>query len=275
MFVFGQSAFEVTVVSVTELLMNCFPSYWVLLLCLATIDYSGRPELVRVIETNSTTSNKGDVISGMAVTYNDVFIVYRNSPVVCIFDSRTHRCTTRLTLEDFVREVDLRDCVSAAGNVYIVNGIASEILRIDQNRDFLKWSTGDNLGCLSVSAQSTIVATCNCKTGALMEYSLQGRLNTRIKLCPTIVHPHQAIKLCNGHFVVCHGGYGDTVKRVCMINNAGGITKSFDRSSNISSSLYGLPVCLAVDENGNILVLDRSGVTSRVLLLSAELEFSP
>ena len=158
--------------------------------------------------------------------YNDVFIVYENNPVVSIYDSYTHKCTTQMTLKGFVREVDLRYCVSVAGNVYIVNGITREILRIDQNRDFMKWSTENDWGRLSVSAESTIVATCY-ETSALREYSLQGTLLHEIKLCSTIVHPLHAIKLGNGHFVVSHGSFKDAFNRVCMVNDVGGITKSF------------------------------------------------
>lgn len=247
--------------------MKCFPSKKVLLLCLATINYSDRPDLLRVIEANSTRAYKYDAISGMAVFYNDVFIVYSSSPVVCIYDACTHRCKTQLTLEGFVCVVDFRDCVNVAGDIYIMNGITREILQIDPNRNFKKWSTGNDSSLLSVSAESTIVVTCS-ETRALREYSTQGKLIQEIKLCSKVLHPDHAIKLGNGHFVVSHRSCSDTDDVVFMVNNFGGITKSFWDDSR----LIMLPTRLAVNENGDILLF-RNVYGSEVVLLNPELEF--
>ena len=242
-------------------------------LCLEKVNYSEKPELVTTIRANNTALNEDDDvcgISGMAVSNNDVFIAYECSPVVSVYDSHTHKCTAQMTLKGFVRKVDLKHCASIAGKVYIVNAFTREILRIDENRDFTKWSTKNDWGRLSVSAESTIVAAC-FETSALREYSPQGTLLHEIKLCSTIVHPLHAIKLDNGHFVVSHGTFRDDVNRVCMVDDAGRVTKSFGNRKGYSSQQLDVATCLATDENGNILVLDRNN--QRVLLLSPKLEF--
>jgi len=56
-----------------------------------------------------------------------------------------------------------------------------------------------------------------------------------------------------------------------MVNDIGGIIKSFGEKRGSSIQQLDVPACLAVDESGNILVLDRNN--SHVLLLSPALEF--
>lgn len=235
---------------------------------LAKIDYSMNAELVTTMGAKNAEEAEG--ISGITVTGNKIFVLNNKNSCVSLYDCGTFNCLTIMNLKAFFSDVDLRHCASVNGSVFIVNGSTREVLCIDQNNVLIKWSTKDDWGRLSVSPSSTIVATCY-ETGALREYALQGTLLQEIKLCKSILHPLHAIKLNDGHFVVSHGGFKDDLNRVCVVNYSGGLMKSFGDSRGSSIKQLDVPTCLAVDEDGNILVLDRNN--SRVLLLGPTLEF--
>ena len=79
-----------------------------------------------------------------------------------------------------------------------------------------------------------------------------------------------AVKLTNGHFVVCHGALTDLSHMLCVVDNKGVVLKAFVEDSNTLKCLSDL-MHLAMDLEDSIFVADNKN--SRVLLLNSNLEF--
>jgi len=55
----------------------------------------------------------------------------------------------------------------------------------------------------------------------IKEFSSVGNLLRELTLPDDVINPWHAIQLTSGQFIVCHGGLGEAVHRVCMISADG------------------------------------------------------
>lgn len=138
----------------------------------------------------------------------------------------------------------------------------------------MNWSTGETQGRLSVTRRCRLLLTV-CDKNKLIEYSPDGRILLSIKLPSVVRRPQHSLEFEDGLYVVSYGSSESTkaaVHGVCLVNSDGVSLRSFsDPSSPSSSSALNLPVYLAVDGGGNVLVADLNN--SRVLLLDSQLRF--
>jgi len=89
-----------------------------------------------------------------------------------------------------------------------------------------------------------------------------------------VIHPWHALQLtsASGQFIVCHGGGGDAVNRVCTISADGQeIVRTHGGQPGSETGQYDVPRHLAVDDNEFVFVADS--YNRRVTLLSPTLDF--
>lgn len=147
-----------------------------------------------------------------------------------------------------------------------------EILRTDGNgRTIAHWTTkqGEYGHSLSVTEEGNVVVV-NYWANKLKEYGPDGQL---IRQCnrskfPGITHPSHAIKLSNGHFVVCHGLNSDELHRVCVVDPQGCLLRSFGGRKGSGLDQLNDPFHLALGTDGSVFVADWQN--GRVLELSSD-----
>ena len=136
-----------------------------------------------------------------------------------------------------------------------------------------KWSVRGKPCGLSVTPSCNLLVTCWCRPNKLVELSTDsGQCVREIALQSDIVNPRHGVQLTTSQFVVCHGGWVNSLHRVCLVGDDGKVTRSYggQRGSDVGQ-LYN-PYHLAVDKDSQfILVADRDN--RRVVLLSPTLEF--
>jgi len=133
------------------------------------------------------------------------------------------------------------------------------------------WCVDDTPLCLSVTdAHSLLVVTCR-EVGRIKEFGSDGDLLREICLPRDVVSPLHAVQLSGDEFVVCHGDDGDPVHRVCLIDSAGQVVRSFGSRRGSGARCLDGPSHLAVDRNGFVFVADLNN--DRVLLLSPSLTY--
>jgi len=138
------------------------------------------------------------------------------------------------------------------------------IYKIHKLGDAAYWPVGDEPSGLSVNKEHNVLVTCSV-VRKIKEFTTGGRLVRQLTLPDNVTNPLHAIQLINDQFVVCHGGPGDQVHRVCVV--------AFDPGHKITHILhssgigqYNVPSRLAVDNDGYIFVGDINN--QRVTLLS-------
>lgn len=203
---------------------------------------------------------------------NDLFVALENSSVLKVYDVINKFAFKRkVPVPDLVNPSDLA-CCHKTECVFIsdskLESKQKEIIRIESSLVVYKrWSTDDDFGNLSVSSESNVIL-CVFYKNKLIEYTRDGEEKLIIHL-PDLVHPHHAVKLANGQFVVSHGCNSDALHRVCTINKEGEIIKSFGLEKGASFKQLNEPTYLIVDEEGFILIADSGN--RRVLLLDYNL----
>ena len=213
----------------------------------------------------------------MTILDKELFVVSQGLSEVQVYDSMEFSFSRHWNLKELMYPYDIGSS-SRLKCLYILDfkgsNHSSEILRVDSNGKLMKkWSTGDDsVWAMSVTEESNVILTVSADS-ILKEYSPDGELIRDILISPHsgIRHPCQAVKLATGYFVVSHGYYGDDLHRVCLMDPGGNCKKLFGGKCGSGNGRLNLPVQLAVDENGYVMVVDRWN--SRVLLLDSNLRF--
>lgn len=229
------------------------------------------PVLVQTLKTHLV-EDESRPIWGVTSLNNELYIVTQGSSLVEVYD---------LVSLNFARRWDLKklrdpqDITSCAKNkcLYVMDWDLAMILKVDPNGLLItEWSVPRGGGRLSVTRESNVLFTVY-KQNKLIEYRADGRLIRDVKLSSEdgIAHPQHAVKLANGDFVVSHGVMTDPLHRVCVVDGSGRVLKSIGGEPGLTAGRVNLPLHLAVNSDGCILVADWNN--SRVLLLNSQLEF--
>jgi len=85
---------------------------------------------------------------------------------------------------------------------------------------------------------------------------------------------HHAVQLTTGQYVVClrQDGWFRSVDRVCIVDDGGGLTRSYGGQSLFGVGQLNLPIHLAVDEDSQLIFVADCN-NHRVVVLSMTLEF--
>jgi len=155
--------------------------------------------------------------------------------------------------------------------VYIADNGVECIHRLDVQGAATQWAVNDEPWGLSVNAAHNVLVTCRL-VRKIKEFSSHGDLLRELTLPDDVIKPWHAIQTRNGEFIVCHGGPGDAVRRVCKISPDGRhIIKSHGGQPSSDIGQCGMPLHLAVDNNEFVFVADS--LNKRVMLLSPTLDY--
>jgi len=133
------------------------------------------------------------------------------------------------------------------------------------------WPVNDEPNGLSLNKSHNVLVTCSV-VHKIKEFNSDGNLLRELTLPDDVISPWHAIQLANGEFIVCHGGPGDAVHRVCKVSADGRhIVHSHGGQRGSDTGQYNVPVRLAVDNNEFVFVADTNN--RRVTLLSPTLNY--
>jgi len=133
-----------------------------------------------------------------------------------------------------------------------------------------KWPVNDEPAHLSVTAEHSVLVTCSV-VRKIKEFTADGELIRELQLPESVTSPEHTIRLSSGQFIVCHGGFGDPIHRVCLIGRDGQVVRLYGEPKGSGSQQMDSPTHLAVDRKGYVFVADLQNC--RVLLLSPSLAY--
>jgi len=135
----------------------------------------------------------------------------------------------------------------------------------------IRWPLDDVPFGLSVNAAHNVIVT-HPAVRKIKEFSSHGDLLRELTLPDDVITPRHTIQLRSGQFIVCHGYFDDPIHGVCVISADGRhIVHSHGGQRGSDSGQYNEPVHMALDDNGNVFVLDQQNW--RVTLLSPTLDY--
>ena len=179
-----------------------------------------------------------------------------------------------LDMKELVAAVDVC-CCKKNNCLYIMDkkkGKVKEVLKINTDGELLiSWPTKYNArGYLSTATDGNVIITVQEKQMLLEYNSSNGKLMCKIML-PECNNPWHAVKLADGRYVVSHGILTDHLIRVCHVDKEGKVAESFGPKSGSAENQLNMPVYLAVERSGCVIVADL--FSNRVLLLDSNLNF--
>lgn len=222
-----------------------------------------------------TTKQNERPIWGLAVLNNELFISKAESSQIEVYDALSYKFKRQWDIHDLSDPQDIVSCAEKEC-LLIMNWDdgcnPTMILKTDRNGKVLtSWSMKIGGGRLSITPELTVIVTAY-ERNKLYEYSLDGELIKEIKLpTPNLSHRQHAVKLADGHFLVCSGGANDSLHSLCIVDKRGNVLKSFGGERGSDNQSLNRPLHLAVDGDGCIYVADWGN--RRVLLLDSDLQF--
>jgi len=214
---------------------------------------------------------EGESVGGVTLLAGELYLLrWKGRDQVEVYDVINYRLLRRLTVQSIHVLVDMTSCEHYRC-VYIADYNGECVHRLDAQGTFTQWTVNDEPRGLSVNATHNVIVACSFFR-KIKEYSSQGDLLRELTLPDDVIKPHHAIQTLSSQFIVCHGGHGDPVHRVCMVSAADDchIVHSHGGQPGSDTGHYNEPVHLAVDDNEFVFVADQ--FNRRVTFLSPTLQ---
>jgi len=215
---------------------------------------------------------EGELVAGVTLLAGEIYLLRcKARDQVQVYDVITYlRLQRRLTVPNARNFTDMTSCEHNRC-VYIGDVGAECVHRLDVQGAVTQWAVNDAPGCLSVNAAHNVLVTCPWAR-KIKEFSSHGDLLRELTLPDDVIQPWHAIQTRSGQFIVCHGGLGNPVHRVCMISADGRhIVHSHGGQLGSDTGQCHMPIHLAVDDNESVFVADDGN--RRVKLLSPTLQY--
>jgi len=214
---------------------------------------------------------EGEPVDGVTLLAGEIYLVRdKERDQVEVYDVVTYRLQRCLTVPnacvfEYIASCEHNRCV------YISEYISECVHRLDVQGAVTRWTVNDKPAGLSVNAAHNVIVTCRV-AGKIKVFGTHGDLLRELMVPSDVINPWHAIETRSGQFIVCHGGAGDPVHRVCMMSDDGRhIVHSHGGQRGSDTGQYHVPRHLAVDDNGFVFVVDVNN--RRVTLLSPTLEY--
>ena len=209
---------------------------------------------------------EGKGVMGVTSLGDNIYLL-RARVGVEVYDVITYRFLRSLTVPNARGFADITICAHYLC-MYIGDGIAECVHRVDLQGAATQWPVHDRPQCLSVNTAHNVLVTCRL-VGKVKEFSSQGQLIRQVSLPDDLANPWHSIQLTSGQFVVCHG---DAMHRVCVVSADGRHTvHTHGGQKGTDIGQYDGPTHLAVDNNEFVFVVDANN--QRVTLLSPTLNY--
>jgi len=184
-----------------------------------------------------------------------------------VINYHLQRCLTVPNARSFV---DMISCEHYCC-IYISDWHAECIHRLDAQGAATQWPVNDSPQGLSVNAVHNLLVTCD-EARKIKVFTTDGHIVRTVCLPGDVISPCHTVQTRSGQFIVCHGGSGDAVHRVCMISADGRhIVHSHGGQPGSRTGQYDGPRHLAVDNDEFVFVVDV--FNRRVTLLSPTLHY--
>jgi len=224
---------------------------------------------------------EGEVVAGVTLLAGEVYVLRekeRDQVEVYEYDVIRYHLQRCLTLPKIRGFTDMTSCEH--NRCLYFTGL-KESLKYIHRLDVgavggaaTRWPVklNDEPAGLSVNAAHNVLVTCSF-VRKIKEFSSHGDLLRELVLPDDVIHPHHAIQIRTGEFIVCHGvGLIDAVHRVCKISADGrNVIKSHGGQRGSDIGQYDEPRYLAVDNDECVFVSDSNN--RRVTLLSPTLDY--
>jgi len=214
---------------------------------------------------------EGRSVGGVTSLAGEIYLLRdKGRDEVEVYDVITYRLLRCLTVPNLRDCTDMTSCEHCRC-VYIGDRDGECVHRLDVQGAFTRWTVNDRPWGLSVNTSHNVIVTCDVVRN-IKEFSSHGDLLRVVTLSDDVITPWHTIETRSGQFIVCHGGLGDPVHRVCMMSADGRhiVHLHGGRPSSDTGQYYG-PLRLAVDDNEFVFVADI--FNRRVTLLSPTLEY--
>ena len=194
----------------------------------------------------------------------------KKSDEVEVCDVNTYSLQRCLTVPNLRGFSDMTSCEHFLC-LYISDPDAECVHRLGLQGNATQWPVSDELHSLSVNAAHNVLVGCRV-VRKIKEFSPRGDLLRDVTLPDDVINPWHVIQLTSGQFIVCHGGPGDPVHRVCTVSADGReIVRSHGGQPGSDAGQCNMPCHLAVDNNKSVFVADF--YNRRVTLLSPSLNY--
>jgi len=217
------------------------------------------------------TLNEGEVVCGMTSLAGEIYVLRpKGCDEVEVYDVITYRLQRCLDVPNLRGVADMTSCEHYCC-IYISDGTVECIHRLDAQGAATQWPVYDRPWGLSVNAEHNLLITCR-RARKIKEFTTDGHIVRTVGLPGDVINPWHTVQVRSGQFIVCHGGSGDAVHRVCMISADGRhIVHSHGGQLGSDTGQYNGPVHLAVDNDEFVFVVDM--YNRRVTLLSPTLYY--
>jgi len=207
---------------------------------------------------------------GVTSLDNEIFLVMdKERDQVEVYDIITYRLQRCLTVPNAREFTDMTSC-EHYHCLYIGDPVKCVHRLNVHGAKCTRWRVNDRPTRLSVNAAHNVIVTCHI-VRKIKEFSSHGDLLRELTVPDDVIHPCHAIQSLSGQFIVCHGGRGDPIHRVCMISADGRhIVHSHGGQRGSDSGQYDGPIHLAVDDSECVFIVDTNN--RRVTLLSPTLD---
>jgi len=214
---------------------------------------------------------KAEVVSGVTSLAGEIYVLReKERDQVEVYDVITYRLQRCLTVPNSRIFEDMTSCEHYCC-IYISDCIVECIHRLDAQGAATQWPVNDQPHCLSVNAVHNLLVTCHVAR-KIKEFTTDGHIVRTVGLPGDVTAPWHTVQSRSGQFIVCHGGSGDAVNRVCMISADGcDIVHSHGGQPGSDTGQYYVPVHLAVDNDEFVFVVHE--FNRRVTLLSPTLHY--
>jgi len=217
-----------------------------------------------------------DVV-GVTTLDDEVFLLRdAERDQVEVYDVITYRLLRRLTVPNCRWLVDMTSCKHYRcvyiSDFDVFDADVDCIHRLDSQGAATQWPVNDRPMGISVNKAHHVLVVCQL-VRKIKEFNTHGQLLRKLTLPDDVIHPWHAIQLTSRQFIVCHGGGGDAVNRVCTISADGKeIVRAHGGQRGSGTGQYKVRCAhLAADDNEFVFVVDL--FNRRVTLLSPTLDF--
>ena len=214
---------------------------------------------------------EGEPVWGVTSLAGEVYVLrWKERDQVEVYDAISYRLQRRLTVPNSRRYTDMTACEHNCC-LYIADHIVECVHKLSAQGAATRWPVNDEPRGLAVNSARNLLVTCPF-VRKIKEFSTRGDLLRELTLPDDVISPWHAVQLTSGQFIVCHGGPGDAVHRVCKITEDGRlIVQSHGGQRGSATGQHNVPARLAVDTNEFVFVADV--VNRRVTLLSPTLGY--
>ena len=226
------------------------------------------PRIFQSVQNNYSISNL-ESVSGIAVSDDQIFVVFSGSNVVNILDYAL-KSWKSLALNEVE---DPWDITYSDPFVYIGEKSLNRVRKVlfhPSRPSSTRVDTFPVQGfpvALSTTNSGNIIVVCK-SSEEIREYSPMGRIVVQIPLPGSVISPCHAIRT-GDRYLISHQG---DLHRVCLVDSEGNLKESYGSSPGSGVGQLDHPQHLAQVAKGFILVLELCGFT-RFTILNADLKF--